>query len=74
MRKGKAQTVQRFSQGVYALYSGETGQAKRTFLELVHDNPADGGARYYLYLADRMERDPELVCGLNPGRTDQRRK
>lgn len=74
VRKGKAQTVQRFSQGVYALYSGETGQAKRTFLELVHDNPADGGARYYLYLADRMERDPELVCGLNPGRTDQRRK
>lgn len=73
VRKGKAQTVERFSQGVYALYSGETDRAKRTFLELVHDNPADGGARYYLYLADRMEQDPDLVCGLNlqwdgPGR------
>ena len=73
VRKGKAQTVSRFSQGVYALYSGETGQAKRIFLELVHDNPADGGARYYLYLADRMERDPALLCGLNPQRDEQRR-
>lgn len=74
VRKGKAQTVELFSQGVYALYSGETGQAKRTFLELVHDNPADGGARYYLYLADRMERDPGLVCGLNPQWDHQRRE
>ena len=68
VRKGKATTVQRFTQGVYALYSGETARAKRTFLELVHDHPADGAARYYLYLADRMEREPDLPCGLNlPG-------
>ena len=73
VRKSKSQTVGRFSQGVYALYSGETAQAKRIFLELVHNDPADGGARYYLYLADRMERDPELVCGLNPRRAEQRR-
>ena len=73
VRKGKAQTVEQFSQGVYALYSGQTAQAKRTFLELVHDNPADGGARYYLYLADRLEQDPGLACGLNPQWNHQRR-
>lgn len=72
-RKGKAQTVQQFTQGVFALYSGETAQAKRTFLELVHDNPTDGGARYYLYLADRMEREPDLPCSLNPPE-DRRRE
>ncbi len=66
VRKGKAATAQRFAQAVFALYSGETAQAKRLFLELVHDNPSDGGARYYLYLADRLERDPEEACGLNP--------
>ena len=68
MRRGKAATVERFSAGVYALYAGDTAQAKRAFLNLAHDSPSDGGARYYLYLADRMAQDPEQDCGLNlPG-------
>lgn len=59
MRRGKQMTGQRFSQGIFALYSHDFTRAKRIFLELVHDNPQDGGARYYLYLADRLEGQPE---------------
>lgn len=55
-RKVKEQTVQRFSDGVYALYSRDFSQAKRIFLGLVHSSTADGGAKYYLYLADQLEK------------------
>lgn len=65
VRRGKAVTVRSFSQGVLALYSGDLAQAKRIFLELAHDHPEDGGARYYLYLADQMEHHPEQRCGLD---------
>ena len=65
VRKGKAASVERFSNGVYALYGGDTAQAKREFLDLAHDNPGDGGVRYYLYLADKMARNPDQICGLN---------
>lgn len=65
VRKGKESTVRQFSQGVLRLYSGDTAQAKRIFLELAHDNPGDGGVRYYLYLADRLEEHPDQPCGLN---------
>lgn len=54
VRKGKEAGVHRFSEGVLSLYSGEIVQAKRVFLDLVRDAPQDGGARYYLYLADRL--------------------
>ncbi len=64
VRRGKGGTVARFSQGVLALYSGETARAKRIFLELAHQNSQDGGVRYYLYLADRMEREPDCGCAL----------
>lgn len=66
-RRQKASTVRRFSQGVLSLYSGDTAQAKRVFLELAHDTPGDGGARYYLYLADRVEQNEEVPCELNGG-------
>ncbi|MBR3570743.1 MAG: hypothetical protein IKN96_08135 [Oscillibacter sp.] len=68
VRKGKAATVKRFSQGVFALYSGDRAQAKHIFLELAHDYPKDGAVRYYLYLADRMETNPETPCELNEGK------
>lgn len=45
-----------FTQAVYALYSQDYAAAKRTFLELVHNGQADGGARYYLYLSDKLEK------------------
>ena len=67
IRKGKESTVRQFSRGVLQLYSGDTAEAKRIFLELAHDNPGDGGARYYLYLADRLDAQPDLPCGLNGG-------
>jgi hypothetical protein len=57
--------MEAFSQGVYALHSGDASGAKHRFLKLAHDYPMDGGARYYLYLADRLEHDPSLPCILN---------
>lgn len=59
VRKVKANTRQAFSEGVFALYSRDFAQAKRIFLELVHHNPGDGGARYFLYLADRLAQHPD---------------
>ncbi len=56
-RKGKEASVQRFTEGVLSLYGGEIARAKRIFLELVRDNPQDGSARFYLYLADRLEEE-----------------
>ena len=66
VRKGKAATVKRFSQGVFALYSGDRAEAKHIFLELAHDYPDDGAVRYYLYLVDRMEMNPATPCELSP--------
>lgn len=65
VRCGKQGSVRRFSEGVLALYSGDTAQAKRIFLELAHQNNRDGGVRYYLHLADQMEKNPGRSCGLD---------
>ena len=64
-RTQKASTLRRFSQAVLSLYSGDTSEAKRTFLKLAHETPNDGGARYYLYLADRLEQNSSLPCELD---------
>jgi hypothetical protein len=64
-RRGKANSMEAFSRGVYDLYAGETTLAKHTFLQLAHNYPLDGGARYYLHLADQLEHDPTLPCVLN---------
>lgn len=67
IRKVKESTGERFSEGVYALYGRDFAQAKRIFLNLVHRNTGDGGARYYLYLADRLEKRPEDEISLDSG-------
>ena len=67
VRRGKETTGRQFSQGVFALYSHDFAAAKRIFLELVHDHPDDGGARYYLYLADRLASRPEQEVSLEYG-------
>lgn len=64
-RHGKASTGRQFSQGVFALYSHDFETAKRIFLELVYDHPDDGGARYYLYLADRLEKQADQEISLD---------
>ena len=46
----------KFTQAVYALYSQDYPAAKRAFLELVHAGQMDGGARYYLYLSDKLQK------------------
>ena len=50
------------------MYGRDFSQAKRIFLSLVHHNTGDGGARYYLYLADRLEKRPEEEISLDSGR------
>ena len=68
LRKSKEDTGQLFSEGVYALYGRDFSRAKRIFLELVHRDARDGAARYYLYLADRLEKQPEDTISLDSGR------
>lgn len=67
-RKFKEQTRDTFAEGVYAFYSRDYAKAKSVFLGLVRRNSGDGCARFYLYLADRMEKDdrtePSLDLGL----------
>lgn len=67
IRKVKEDTGERFSEGVYALYSRNFSLAKGIFLSLVHNNTGDGGARYYLYLADRLEKRPQDEISLDYG-------
>lgn len=65
IRRVKAQTEKEFSQGVYLLYSRNFSGAKRIFLDLVHHNVGDGGAKYYLYLAHELEADTEQEISLD---------
>ena len=69
-RREKAGSIDAFSRGVYDLYSGDAAGAKHTFLQLAHNYPLDGGARYYLHLTDRLEHDPSLPCVLNFDHTE----
>lgn len=70
IRKVKEQTGESFSEGVYALYGRDFSRAKRIFLGLVRRSAADGGARYYLYLADRLEKSPQEEISLDSGAND----
>lgn len=67
IRKVKEHTGEYFSEGVYALYSRDFSKAKHVFLSLVRRSAGDGGARYYLYLADRLEKHPEENISLDSG-------
>lgn len=67
-RRAKERTADAFAQGIYSLYGGDASGAKRIFLQLVHQYGCDGGAQYYLYLADHLEKHPQLTprLGLEP--------
>lgn len=67
LRRAKAGSGNAFTRAVLELYSGNVATAKRQFLQLAHANPGDGGARWYLYLADQMEQNPDMQCVLNQG-------
>lgn len=67
IRKVKETTGAQFSEGVYALYSRDFSRAKRIFLSLVHHSAGDGGARYYLYLADLLEKRQSEDISLDAG-------
>lgn len=64
VRRLKEFTGKKFSEGVYALYSRDFTGAKKIFLDLMHQNTGDGGAKYYLYLADELEKHPDREIGL----------
>ena len=65
VRKVKEQSCASFSEGIYALYSRDFSRAKSIFLQLVHRSTEDGGVRYYLYLADQLEKRPDQDIGLD---------
>ena len=65
VRRVKAQTAGQFAEGVYTLYSLDFVGAKRIFLNLVHHNMADGGAKYYLFLADELEKRQDQDINLD---------
>lgn len=71
-RRAKERTAEAFAQGIYSLYGGDASGAKRIFLQLVHQYGCDGGAQYYLYLADHLEKHPQLTprLGLEPSGRD----
>ena len=58
MINAKEETRQQFSNGVYTLYSRDFSAAKRIFMDIARRYREDGVARYYLYLADKCEKDP----------------
>ena len=74
IRKAKERTSEDFSQGVYALYSKEFSRAKTTFLRLIHRSAGDGGARYYLYLADWLEKHAGEDISLDSGIWDEKKE
>ena len=65
VRKLKEQTSRSFSDGVYALYGRDFSTARSIFLNLVHRGDGDVGARYFLYLADRLEKEPDADISLD---------
>lgn len=73
IRKAKERTGEEFSQGVYALYSQELSKAKSIFLSLIRRGAGDGGARYYLYLADWLEKHPGEDISLDSAVWDEKR-
>ncbi len=58
VRQSKIEMERAFADGLYTLYAGDYTAAKRTFMEISHRNSSDGAARFYLYLADRFEKEP----------------
>jgi class 3 adenylate cyclase len=73
LRRAKAGSTGVFTEAVLELYSGGTSEAKKRFLQLAHATPGDGGARWYLYLADLLDRYPNLPCSLNTSLDEERR-
>ena len=66
-RKFKEQTLETFADGIYAFYAGDYQKAKSVFLSLVRRSAGDGCARFYLYLADRMEKEENAQPSLDAG-------
>lgn len=63
VRQGKSESGARFAEGIFTLSTGDAGEAKRIFMEIVRENSMDGVARYYLYLADRISKESvDEVC------------
>jgi hypothetical protein len=61
--EAKEKTRARFAEGVYTLYARDFQGAKRIFMDIVRANTSDGVSRYYLFLADRFDKEPETDTG-----------
>ncbi|MDR1299170.1 MAG: hypothetical protein LBJ84_02825, partial [Oscillospiraceae bacterium] len=59
MRTAKEKSRERFAEGVYLLYARDFTGAKRIFMDIVRGSASDGVSRFYLFLADRLEKSGE---------------
>jgi hypothetical protein len=55
-RAVKEKTRAQFAEGVYGLYARDFSGAKRIFMDIIRLNTSDGVSRFYLFLADRLEK------------------
>jgi class 3 adenylate cyclase len=56
-RMTKEKTRTQFAEGVYLLYARDFSGAKRIFMDIIRLNTTDGVSRFYLFLADRLEKN-----------------
>ncbi|MDR2614949.1 MAG: hypothetical protein LBC28_00050, partial [Oscillospiraceae bacterium] len=56
-RAAKEKTRVQFAEGIYLLYARDFSGAKRIFMDIVRQSSADGAGKFYLFLADRLEKD-----------------
>ena len=64
MRTGKEEMHDQFASGLYSLYGRDFTAAKRIFMDLARNYGEDGVMRYYLYLADRYEKEAPDEVGI----------
>ncbi|MDR2615441.1 MAG: HAMP domain-containing protein [Oscillospiraceae bacterium] len=60
-RAAKEKTRVQFAEGIYLLYARDFSGAKRIFMDIVRQSSADGASKFYLFLADRLEKDGGAV-------------
>jgi hypothetical protein len=55
-RAAKEKTRVQFAEGVYLLYARDFSGARRIFMDIIRLSAADGVSRFYLFLADGLEK------------------
>ncbi|MDR0446816.1 MAG: hypothetical protein LBH17_07325, partial [Oscillospiraceae bacterium] len=56
-RAAKEKTRVEFAEGIYLLYARDFSGARRSFMNIIRLSAADGVSRFYLFVADRLEKN-----------------